>query len=131
MEGLTGKRCEYHPFLPCPGFHISNLPFEIYQVLPFHIDSSILYYSRNVDLSHVRSILLLIEQPTEGAGLEYLNAHQIPTLYHYEYEKFHMWSGGLIHHRMTGLKCGEGEHRITLQCHLYYDPILDINIMYF
>lgn len=126
LEEITGTETVLSECLPPPGFHISTLRIEASEYLHFHTDNTIKEYVPNVDLRKVYSMLILLEAPDAGAYLETLE-----KMYQYEVGALHIWRGGVEKHRMSGLKCEEGEHRITLQCHSYYDEQQQKNVIYF
>lgn len=119
---------ELHPILPCPGFHISEIPID-HTPPTYHIDSNVQGFIPNVNIETVYSVLLLIERPTPGAWLDYLKDDK-SRIFHYEYNAFHQWKGTL-EHRVGGYKVLPGEHRITLQCHYYHDKEAGKNYLYF
>ena len=124
---ITGKNTILHPKLPLPGFHISELKIP-YEVSFFHMDSSITDYITNVNLNDVASLLVLIEKPSEGAWLETKVKDQI-LKHDYEYGSLHQWKS-TVPHRVGQFNTGNGERRITLQCHYYYNSTLDCNLVY-
>ena len=125
---ITGKKTILHPKLPLPGFHISELK-QPYFISFFHTDSSITDYITNVKMNDVSSLLVLIEKPTDGAWLEAKVNNEI-TKHNYDYGVLHRWKS-TVPHRVGQFNTGQDERRITLQCHYYYNPTLDCNLVYF
>ena len=127
IHQITGKNTVLHPKLPYPGFHISELKHP-YEVPYFHTDTSITEYISNIDMSGAYSLLVLIEKPSEGAWLE-SKVGDVKTKHHYQYGALHRWKS-TVPHRVGQFNTGEGERRITLQCHYYYNSKLDCNLVY-
>jgi hypothetical protein len=114
-----------------PGFHVSTVPFDIPGAAELHQDFSVVRYMDNVDEDSITSLIVLIEEPTVGAFLEWEdpNSRKL-SHYYYKYGSLHMFRGSLFH-RVGSYETKLGEHRITLQCHMYYDKKLKRNFIYF
>jgi hypothetical protein len=128
IADLTQKNTEPHPYLTAPGFHIGHKPGE-YQVGFYHNDMSILSYDPAANMETNRSVLIPIELPSAGAGLLYTEQGQEKQL-PYELGAFYQWDARLDH-KVGGLKILEGEFRMTLQCHYYYNAEYGSNFLYF
>jgi len=126
IKELTGRPTFLHP-VTYPGFHISTLPIQ-FKPERLHVDTSIIYYA-DVDPKNIRSVLLLIDEPDNGAWLEYADDNNIIKTKRYEIGTFHMWEG-MMFHRIGELKA-EGRPRITYQAHFFYDPKSYCNWIYF
>jgi hypothetical protein len=127
LESITGVETRLLG-LTAPGFHISTVPIKI-KPSEFHEDFSIWKFRPEVDLQSIYSILLLIEEPTEGAWLEYMDGDK-KRLKQWEYGTFHMFRGSM-RHRIASYYTKLGEHRITLQCHYFHDKVDNVNWVYF
>ena len=131
IEVLTGHVTRLHDNLTAPGFHIGYKPsnHDDDAIGFFHNDSSILYYDTESNMESNRSVLIAIEVPSSGAYLMYRHADEIQKL-NYKLSAFHQWDARLDH-KVGGLKLLPGEHRITLQCHYYYNARMQCNLVYF
>ncbi len=124
----TGRPTRLHDSLTVPGFHIghvaqdSNIDF-------YHQDLSILQYDVEANMETNRSVLIAIDKPSSGAYLDYLHEDNTRTL-DYVLGAWHQWDAR-IKHKVGGLKINPGEHRITLQCHYYYNARMQCNLVYF
>ena len=128
VADMTQENTELHPYLTSPGFHIVHEPGN-YTVGFYHNDMSILSYDPESNMQSNRSILIPIEIPSAGAGLLYTENRQEKQL-PYELGAFHQWDARLDH-KVGGLNIAPGEHRITLQCHYYYNQAHGSNFLYF
>jgi len=126
VQDITGIETRQHPVTQ-GGFHISTLPIH-FTPERLHVDSSIIYYA-DADPNRVKSVLLLIDEPDEGAWLEYADRDNQLAKKQYELGTFHMWNGNMFH-RIAELKATNGM-RMTYQCHFYYDPKQKCNWLYF
>lgn len=127
---LTGVPTELHG-ITSPGFHISTVPFDITGAAALHEDFSITRFEPDVDPDTIVSLIVLIEQPSIGAWLEW--EHPVTKelkRYDYNFGSLHAWRGGL-RHRVGSYETKVGEHRITLQCHYYFDKDKGCNRVYF
>lgn len=130
---ITGVRSEL--FKPreftSPGFHISTVPFDIPGAAELHQDFSVTRYMDNVDIDSITSLIVLLEKPTVGAFLEWEEPlTKKLQQYHYKYGSLHMFRGNIFH-RVGSYETKLGEHRMTLQCHTYYDTARKCNMVYF
>lgn len=123
---LTGVKTELHGITQ-PGFHISTLPVH-FTPDQMHVDFGITHFEPDADPETVRSVLILISEPEEGAWLEYEKDGQVGKK-RYELGALHQWEGMMLH-RIADLKATNGM-RITYQAHYYYDPNTKTNRMYF
>jgi len=114
-----------------PGFHISTVPFDVPGAAALHQDYSVTRYIPDIDKSTITSLIVLIEEPTVGAFLEWEDTSR-NTLqhYYYKYGSLHMFRGSLMH-RVGSYETKLGEYRMTLQCHMYYDKKQGCNFIYF
>lgn len=133
VEELTGvtTRMFKPKVFTSPGFHISTVPFDIPGAAALHQDFSITRYMPNVDTDTIVSLIVLLEEPTVGAFLEWEDP-STGELHHYPYKygSLHMFRGSVFH-RVGSYETKLGEHRITLQCHMYYDKERNCNFIYF
>jgi hypothetical protein len=130
VSDITGRPTQLHPTLTVPGFHIGDVAGD-YKIDYFHVDGSITTYDREsvVATNTVYSVLIPIEMPRSGAGLQYLEKGQEKRL-EYELSAFYQWKGDLEHKIGDSLLLPD-EQRITLQCHYYYNNTQDVNYVYF
>jgi len=129
VEKETGVPTELHG-ITTPGFHISTVPFDIKGAADLHEDFSITKYVDGVDVDSIISLIAVIEEPEGGAWLEW--QHPLGDLKRYDYNlnSLHAWRGKLFH-RVGDYQTKLGEHRITLQCHYYFDKERGVNRVYF
>lgn len=129
VEHETGVPTELHG-ITTPGFHISTVPFNIDGAAALHEDFSITKYVDGVDVDSIVSLIAVIEEPEGGAWLEW--QHPVGHLGRYDYKpnSLHAWRASLLH-RVGDYETKLGEHRITLQCHYYFDKERGVNRVYF
>lgn len=129
VADLTFCNTQLHPTLTVPGFHIGAVPGN-YHVNRYHNDCSILSYDASGEHKETNySLLIPIEVPTTGACLEYLDNNEQKKL-PYELGGFYQWKATLDH-KIGNFSLAPGEHRISLQCHYYYNREQDTNYVYF
>ncbi len=130
VAAQTGVPTELHG-ITSPGFHISTVPFDINGAAALHEDFSITLFEPDVDPESIVSLIVLIDEPSIGAWLEW--EHPVTKelkRYDYKFGSLHAWRGGL-RHRVGSYETKVGEHRITLQCHYYFDKDKGCNRIYF
>ena len=125
---VTGKPTVLHG-ITAPGFHISTVPIDM-QPAQYHEDTSIQRYQSGVEKETIYSALLLIDEPSTGASLEYMTPNGVVKHKRYTKGALHFFRG-TIPHRISQFKTGLGEYRMTLQCHFYYDSEMGCNRVYF
>lgn len=128
IADMTMHNTELHPNLTVPGFHIGSVPGS-YSVNRYHNDSSILTYDSSSNMETNYSVLVPIEAPAAGACLEYLENNEHKK-WNYELGAFHQWKA-TVDHKIGAFELAEGEHRITLQCHYYFNRKESCNYVYF
>lgn len=129
VEKETGVPTELHG-ITTPGFHISTVPFNIDGAAELHQDYSIGTYVDNVNPESIISLISVIEEPEGGAWLQWQHPSGLLRRYDYNVNSLHAWRAGLFH-RVGDYETKLGEHRITLQCHYYYDEERGVNRVYF
>jgi hypothetical protein len=131
IQSVTGKPTQLHPDLTVPGFHIGHRSGNTADdaIGFYHQDMSILRYDVEANMETNRSVLVAIDIPVAGAYLLYLQDEQQQRL-PYKLGAFHQWDARL-QHKVGGLRVMPGEHRITLQCHYYYNARKQCNLVYF
>jgi len=129
---LSGVKTQLHPELTVPGFHIAepNNSMTDDTIAFFHQDMSILSYDAESNMDSNRSVLIAIELPSMGSYLLCKDTDDEVKKLHYKNRAFHQWDARM-EHKIGGQTLLSGEHRITLQCHYYYNENLQCNLVYF
>ena len=122
---ITSIISELEPDLTVPGFHIFSSYLQPLNTFKYHVDTSILDFYPHVDITKIKSFVLLIEANGTTPYLDYKTG-----IKEYEFGTLHLWDGN-IDHRMGEFEIKKGDSRITLQGHYYYDPDTNTNKLFF
>lgn len=122
---ITSIESELDPELTVPGFHVYAGYSQPFNKFNYHVDTSILDYYPTIDTSKIYSFVSLIECNGTTPYLDYKTGTK-----EYKLGTLHTWSGNL-NHRIGGFELKEGDSRITLQGHYYYDSNSKTNKLFF
>lgn len=122
---ITSIESELDPELTVPGFHVYAGYPQPFNKFNYHVDTSILDYYPTIDTSKIYSFVSLIECNGTAPYLDYKTGTK-----EYKLGTLHTWSGNL-NHRIGGFELKEGDSRITLQGHYYYDSNSKTNKLFF
>lgn len=125
IQQITSTPTELEIELTIPGFHVFSGHAQPFNIFNYHVDTSILDFYPNVDVNKIKSFVLLIESKGTTPCLDYESG-----IKEYEFGTLHIWDGN-INHRMGEFELKDGDSRITLQGHFYYDELSKTNKLYF
>jgi len=125
IQQITSIETELETELTIPGFHIFASYLQPLNTFKYHVDTSILDFYPHIDITKIKSFVLLIEANGTTPCLDYKTG-----IKEYEFGTLHLWDGN-IDHRMGEFEIKKGDSRITLQGHYYYDPDTNTNKLFF